>query len=357
MVFESNNKYKVLGLMSGSSLDGLDLAFCKFENENKRWNFTIVKAETIPYTDDWLLRLKNAHLLSGNKLIQTHIEYGRLLGDYSKNFLLKYNLNPDFIASHGHTVFHQPELGYTFQLGDGQSISSNSDCKVISDFRTKDISIGGQGAPLVPIGDKFLFSNYEYCLNLGGIANISFTENNKRIAFDICPVNQVFNHLSKQLGLSYDDEGKIARSGKLNNDLLTQLNCDPYYHQAPPKSLSNQYVFDHFIELVDGFDDKAENKMRTVSEHVAVQISNSIHNKPIGKILVTGGGAYNSFLIEQLNNSTNHEFIIPGSQIIDYKEALIFAFMGVLRTRGEVNCLSSVTGAKNDCCGGIVFHS
>lgn len=356
MVLESNNKHQILGLMSGSSLDGLDLAFCEFENKNNQWNFAIVKAETISYSDNWLLRLKNAPLLTGRKLIQTHIEYGRLLGDYSKIFLSKYNLDPDFIASHGHTVFHRPELGYTFQLGDGQTLSSTLGCKVISDFRTKDVSIGGQGAPLVPIGDKFLFCNYEYCLNLGGIANISFTENKKRIAFDICPVNQVFNHLSKQIGLLYDDEGKIARSGKLINDLLTQLNSDPYYSQSPPKSLSNQYVFDHFIKLIDDFDDTAENKLRTVSEHVAVQISNSIHNKPIGKILVTGGGAYNSFLIEQLNNSTNHEFILPGSQIIDYKEALIFAFMGLRKMLGEVNCLSSVTGAKNDCCGGIVFH-
>ncbi len=349
--------YKVLGIMSGSSLDGVDLTYCEFKNDQNGWRYQLIKAETIPYSEYWIQVLASSPNFTDTKLANAHTEYGRYLGNITHNFLLKYSLNPDIIASHGHTVFHAPERGFTFQLGEGQAIADQCGHTVVCDFRSKDISLGGQGAPLVPIGDEYLFNEYDYCLNLGGIANISFKKDNKRIAFDICPANQMINYLSGQIGKPYDDQGKIARSGRVNHALLAKLNKDPFYTLNPPKSLSNQYVQDQFIRLIDVFNDSIENKLHTVTEHIVIQISNAIKDSKLGKLLITGGGAYNTFLIDKLRELIPPlEIILPDKQLIDFKEALIFGFMGVLRIRNEVNCLSSVTGSKMDCSGGVIFY-
>jgi len=343
--------------MSGSSLDGVDLAYCEFIKKSNAWQYYIGKAETIPYNEQWIDSLFSATIISGNDLQDLHIKYGKYLGEISHQFLSKHKLKVDFIASHGHTIFHEPERGFTFQLGEGQSIADQSGYTVVCDFRTKDISLGGQGAPLVPIGDEYLFNEYDFCLNLGGIANISFIKDNKRTAFDICPANQMINYLSGQIGKPYDDQGKIARSGKVNHALLAKLNKDPFYTLNPPKSLSNQYGQDQFIRLIDTYHDSTENKLRTITEHIAIQIAKTIDDNEPGKLLITGGGAYNTFIIDKLRELiTPLEIILPDKQLIDFKEALIFGFMGVLRIRNEVNCLSSVTGAKVDCSGGVIFY-
>lgn len=356
MQLPDKNHYHILGIMSGSSLDGVDFAFCEFKKTKNKWNYQIIHAETIPYSAYWIDRLKSSSDLSGNELIKTHIEYGQFLGEISKEMINKHGFKPDTIASHGHTVFHEPDSGFTYQLGDGQTLAVKSGQTVVCDFRSKDISLGGQGAPLVPIGDEQLFGDYKACLNIGGIANISYNSEGKRIAYDICPANQLLNYLANQFGELYDDEGKHAESGIIIHDLLNKMNNDPFYLLNSPKSLSNQYVSEKFLRILKNSNDSIENKLRTTAEHIANQITIAINNINRGDILITGGGAYNSFLINLIKAGVSANVVIPNSKLIDFKEALIFAFMGMLRIRNEVNCLASVTGAKSDSSGGIIFH-
>ena len=349
--------YNVLGIMSGSSLDGVDLAFCEFTtDDNGTWKFEIIKAETLAYENFWITILKDLPFSSGKDLVKYDIKYGKYLAGKITSFLSKHKLTPDFIASHGHTIFHRPADGYTFQLGNGQALASATGLTVISDFRTKDIQHGGQGAPLVPVGDELLFNEYDACLNLGGIANISFTENHQRKAFDICPANQLLNHLASQMKIDYDEDGNLAKSGEVNNKLFDLLNADNYYDKNYPKSLGNEYVRDHFIPLLDGTRISLIDKLATVVEHIAFQIGISTVHLQEGKILVTGGGTHNSYLMDRLGKLTKQKFVIPNEQLIDFKEALIFAFMGVLRMRNEINCIASVTGAIKDCSGGVIFY-
>lgn len=351
-----NKSYKVLGIMSGSSLDGVDLAYCEFNFDGHSWNYNLVNGETIHYNKFWIENLIDAPKLNNEKLKQLHKTFGLFLGTLSNTFLSGHNLHADFIASHGHTIFHAPEKGFTFQLGDGRAIAAVCNMPVISDFRSKDIAMGGQGAPLVPVGDAFLFDEYDFCLNIGGIANVSYNKEGQRIAFDICPANQLLNHLSQKLGKPYDSSGKLAKSGKVNPELLAKLSSDTFYQQSHPKSLSNQYVQEKFIKSIDDFDDTIENKLRTVVEHIVEQISRIFDRDGSGAMLVTGGGAHNDFLVNEMKEKLAVEVILPGKRIIDFKEALVFAFLGVLRYRNEVNCLASVTGAKSDSSCGVIYH-
>ena len=351
--------YRVLGLMSGTSLDGLDIADCIFRFDNHKWLFEIKETIMIPYTNDWINRLKDAPNLSGFNLIQLDKEYGVYLGNQVKEFLKKDSVNVDFVASHGHTVFHQPSLGVTFQIGNGSSLANISGLKVINDFRSLDVALGGQGAPLVPIGDKLLFGDFDACLNLGGFANISFEKDEKRIAFDICPVNILLNKICEDhFDVKYDDKGKLSESGEIDKQLLQQLNDLPFYTEAYPKSLGKEWVDSNIIPLIEKINCCRENLLRTVTEHIALQLSNVL-SKYVSSdkdILVTGGGTYNSFLIERIKQFSSCNVIIPEFKLIDFKEALIFAFLGVLRTRNEINCLASVTGALKDSSGGIIHE-
>jgi len=347
--------YNVIGLMSGTSLDGLDIAYCNFIiDELDKWNFKIIHAETIKYDDIWIKKLSSAEKSTALAISLLNVEFGNYLGNQTKDFINKYNIKPDFIASHGHTIFHQPDKGLTLQIGSGAAIAAVTSCTVINDFRTLDVALGGQGAPLVPIGDKLLFNEYDFCINLGGFANISFEDGNQRIAFDICPVNIVFNYLTQQIGLPYDDEGKMASEGELNDELFDNLELLSYYHQNYPKSLGKEWVLKEFIPILNSFDISIKDKLRTVSQHISSQIKNVMQSKPHANVFVTGGGAYNTFLINTLKLNSDFKIIIPEREIIDFKEALIFAFLGVLRIRGEINCLKSVTGAKKDNCGGYI---
>lgn len=348
------SEYHVIGLMSGTSLDGLDVARCLFQLQNGKWNYRIEEAKTYPYPLELKQKLADAEKLSGLDLMFFHNEYGRLLGDYVNDFIGKNKSSVDFIASHGHTIFHQPHKGLTFQIGSGASIAAETGITTICDFRRLDVALGGQGAPLVPIGDKLLFGDYAYCLNLGGFANISYDdESGKRQAYDICPVNIVINHLVAERGLTYDPQGEIARKGKVNPGLLKALDSLKFYQQVGPKSLGKEWVWSELLPCMEQFSISLEDKLRTFYEHVTSQIQ-----RILGKgedILITGGGAHNIFLIELFRSTLKQKITVPDTKIIDFKEALIFAFLGVLRFRSEMNCLSSVTGAKVDNSGGIIY--
>ncbi len=348
--------YSAIGLMSGSSLDGLDLAYCLFSQKDDQWHYEIKVAETIAYAPEWkdlLLKLPDQR---AKNLVEADLNYGRYLGEACHAFCGKHGLNPDLIASHGHTIFHEPAKGYTYQLGNGQALASTTNKLTISDFRIKDIQLGGQGAPLVPIGDRLLFSEYDFCLNLGGIANISFDDQGKRVALDICAANQLLNYLSHQLGKAYDANGSIAQLGMLDNNLFEALNRDPYFKATFPKSMSNQKVMQSFIKQIDGFDIPIANKLYTAVKHIAFQINQITSIKPKANMLVTGGGAHNTFLLKAIQYETGIDCIVPHAQLVDFKEAMVFAFMGVLRHIGAINCLASATAAKQDSCGGNIFH-
>ncbi len=349
-------KYTALGIMSGSSLDGIDLALCEFIKKNEQWSFNIIKADTLPYSEEWKITLRSLPEKKEKEIIETDIEYGRFLGMLVNDFLSGSPTKPDLIASHGHTIFHDPENGYTLQIGDGQTIARISGLPTVNNFRAKDIELGGQGAPLVPVGDQLLFSEYDFCLNIGGIANISYTKDGERRAFDVCPANQLLNYLSLQLGVPYDKDGFFAGLGKLDKELFDLLNSDPYYQKEKPKSLSNQYVLESFIHRIESRDSTVEDKLYTVVKHIAFQVDSAISPFQAGKMLITGGGAHNGFLVKAIELETKHTIVIPGKQIIDFKEALIFAFLGVLRIRNEINCLASVTGAREDSCCGDIFQ-
>lgn len=346
-----NKKTHIIGLMSGTSLDGVDIIYVSFDNE---YNFEIIHADTIPYPGTWKQDLQNAFNQSESEVNKLDLEYGKYLGNLVNTFISKNDIkNIDFIASHGHTIFHKPEEGYTLQIGDGKLISEITNQNVVCDFRTQDVQLGGQGAPLVPIGDKLLFAEYDYCLNLGGFVNISFDDNGVRKAFDICPVNIVMNHYTNQIGLEYDDAGKIASGGNINNKLLSELNGLPFYKDTNPKSLGYEFVVSTIFPMIDKYNLKLKDILRTFVEHVVFQVSEKIEGK--GKMIVTGGGAFNSFLINRLKEMSTVEIVIPDSTIINFKEALIFAFLGLRRIENKVNCLQSVTGAKKDHSSGVIY--
>lgn len=344
-----------LGIMSGTSLDGIDFALCSFFKKNNKWVYEIKKNKTYKYDDLWRNKLALAHSLNTIEILKLHKEYGFFIGQQANYFLTKTDIKVDFIASHGHTIFHQPEEGITFQIGDGACIAEKTELKTVSDFRNQDVVLGGNGAPLVPIGDEYLFPENDYCLNLGGFSNISLKEAGKRIAFDICPVNTIINYLSKKSNFDYDDKGKLAFKGRIKKPLLNELNDLKYYQQKAPKSLGREWLWNSFIPIVDSFNINIEDKLRTIYEHISIQITNKLNNKPESKVLVTGGGAYNDFLIELIKNKTHNILVLPSSQLIEFKEALIFAFLGLLRINNEVNCLSSVTGACRDHSSGIIY--
>lgn len=353
-MFKEN--YNVIGVMSGTSLDGVDLAHIIFIVKNNKWEFQILQCETISYTSEWFSKLKTAVGFSDPELQKLNKDYTLLLGEIIHYFIKKHKIeNLDAVCSHGHTILHQPQNGFTLQIGNLPEIAKYINQKVVCDFRVQDVAFGGQGAPLVPIGDKILFSEYDYCLNLGGFSNVSFEENYDRIAFDISPVNTVLNFYASQFGFDFDDKGQISKSGKLNFDLLEELNALKYYKKSYPKSLGFEFVKEIVFPLIENFNIPAEDKMNTFTEHIALQIALSLPVKN-GKILATGGGTYNDFLIERMQfHLPDIKIIIPDKKLLEFKEALIFGLLGVLKLRNEINVLKSVTGAKTDHSSGKIF--
>lgn len=341
-----------IGLMSGTSLDGLDVCYVKFEKSNQ-WNFQILSAETIKYPKKWEEKLRNIIHYSAEEISEINSSYGFYLGEKVTEFIAKNQIeNIDLIASHGHTVFHQPQKKFTLQIGDGRAIKLTTKIPVVYDFRMQDVLMGGNGAPLVPIGDDLLFQEYEACLNLGGFSNISLKVDNKRIAFDICPVNIVLNNLAQKRGKNYDEDGKIARLGTIDTELLAQLNNLKFYRENFPKSLGVEWVLEHVSSKFTK--QSTEDLLATFTEHSAIQIANTLNQFHLKNVLVTGGGSYHSYLIEKIKSKTTTEIIIPEKTIIDYKEALIFALMGVLRINNEINVLASATGSSENHSSGII---
>ncbi len=352
----NQQQFSALGLMSGTSLDGLDIAWVTFTVLPNGYNWKINAVETIDYPNDWENKLRDAHTLTPGELTNLDAAYGGFLGEAINEFISNKEITQlDFIASHGHTVHHQPENRITVQIGNGPQIMRKTALPVVCDFRVQDVLLGGQGAPLVPVGDALLFAKMDACLNLGGFANISYEKEGKHIAFDICPANIVLNQLANQLGLDYDFNGEKARMGNLIPDLLEGLNALSYFNQKPPKSLGREWVDENVLPLINT-KNEVQDVLHTYCEHIAMQIANSVKEINGNQILVSGGGAFNSYLNERMKAHTKVNFILPNNDIVTHKEALIFAFLGLLRWIGKANCLASVTGAVSDHSSGRIFR-
>ena len=358
--------YRVIGVMSGSSLDGLDIAFVELEETAGRWQFQILQAECMPYSNEWTSKLKNAIHLSAKDYMLLHAEYGHYIGKAVQTFIDKHELTYKvaLIASHGHTTFHMPPR-MTAQIGDGAAISAETGLPVVSDLRAVDVALGGQGAPMVPVGEQLLWPNTSLFLNIGGIANISI-KGTSYIAYDVCPANRVLNLLASRLGNAYDAGGQFAAKGQLNEALLEKLNALSYYQQAYPKSLANDFGTDVIYPMLLASGLSTEDLLRTYTEHIAIQIAGEVekHLTDITdanpSLLVTGGGALNTFLIERLQHhldAVRVQVDCPDENIIQFKEALIMGMLGVLRWREETTALSSVTGASRDSIGGSLWIS
>ncbi len=348
-------KYKVIGLMSGTSLDGVDLAACEFFKDKDKWRFTIHDARTFGYPPEWSVRLAELPSADALTFCLTHAEYGHFLGRLVSDFIGQTGFQPQLVASHGHTIFHQPDRRITVQIGLGSAIAAETGIPVACDFRSADVAMGGQGAPLVPIGDRLLFPEYQACLNLGGFANISYEKDESRIAFDICPVNIVLNMLASSKGLKFDENGELARSGKVDLSTLERLNSLEYYRKPPPKSLGREWMEQKLLPVLLEKELSAEDSLRTFCRHIAFQVNKARKNKPGDNILVTGGGAHNIFLMECIRNDGNCNYRLMSDQLTDFKEALVFAFLGLLRWKEENNILRSVTGSSRDHCGGVMY--
>ncbi|ULQ54929.1 anhydro-N-acetylmuramic acid kinase [Flavihumibacter rivuli] len=360
--------YKAIGLMSGSSLDGLDIAYVHFQETGGKWSMEIVAAECYPYTGEWVEKLKNAIHLSAQDYMLLHAEYGHYIGREVNRFIAAHHLEHkvDMIASHGHTTFHMPAQLMTGQIGDGAAIAAETGLPVISDLRALDVAFGGQGAPIVPIGEKLLLADYAFLLNIGGIANLSFRKDDQYFAFDICAANRVLNMLAQQEGLLMDAGGQLAAAGSLDPSLLGSLNGLEYYDQPYPKSLANDFGTDIVFPMVADAGLSTSDALHTYSVHIAAQLKRSLQEISTRegislagqKLLVTGGGALNGFLVEAIRNElagTGVEAVVPDRQLIEFKEAVIMALIGVLRWREEYNVLASVTGARRNSIGGALW--
>jgi len=364
--------YRVIGIMSGSSLDGLDIVFTELYENGGKWNYEIASAACYPYPGEWTEKLRSAISLNALEYQLLHTEYGHYIGQQVNRFIEENELHykAALISSHGHTTFHVPAKKMTAQLGDGAAIAAETGLPVVTDLRSLDIALGGQGAPIVPIGEKLLLGNYDYFLNLGGIANISFTGNSANsgyIAFDVCPANRVLNMLAHETGKEFDEGGLLASYGTIQEELLKKLNSLDYYSQPYPKSLANDFGTDTVYPIIKNAGINVNDALATYVEHIAIQIKKAIttlnnssrlttHDS---RLLATGGGVFNTFLAERISNHLqllNIELIIPDENLVNYKEALIMALIGVLRWRQEYTVLSSVTGATRDSIGGALWN-
>ena len=353
-----NSQYRVIGIMSGTSLDGVDVVFVRLFIHDGKWSFKLEKGQTIPYSDSWRGRLKKSIELNKAALDRLDEEYTVYLAQIVTAFIQENILeNLDFVCSHGHTILHRPDLGYTVQIGNLPLLADLIQHKVVCDFRVQDVLLGGQGAPLVPIGDRLLFDAYTACLNLGGFANVSYENNlNYRIAFDLCPVNVLLNEQASKLGLLYDPQGENAKEGTVFQPLLDALNALEYYAKTPPKSLGVEFVASEIQPLLDLYPLEPQDYLATLVEHIAIQIAKGIELPKKSTIIVTGGGAFNVYLMDRIRSyAPNYQFEVPDSLLVNYKEALIFALLGVLRIRDEVNTLASVTGASYDHSSGVIY--
>ena len=343
--------------MSGTSLDGVDLALCQFNEQNDKLKHKILYTKTIPYSDEWIDRLQNLTSASAREYVATDHAYGKYLGLLIKEFCQNINQKADYIGSHGHTIFHEPNLGYTAQIGNPTAIYAQCETPVIADFRSMDVQYGGTGAPLVPIGDQILFKNH-ICVNLGGIANLSYFKEGESVAYDISPFNILLNYIAQQTGQTYDKDGQIGSKGIVNVPLLQKLNNCKYYKKSFPKSLDKTWIENYFFPIINNFKIPLEDKQRTIVEHLMEQIHNRLkqaHDFTNQKVLFTGGGTHNLFFMNALQKRACYNIIIPSKELIDFKEALIFAFLAYRKTQNKHNVLAQVTGAKKNVSSGVLI--
>jgi anhydro-N-acetylmuramic acid kinase len=349
-------KIVVLGLMSGSSLDGVDLALCEFSGNNfKTWK--ILKGQTIEYSNELFNTLFNAQNLSAKDFVILDTQIADFYAQIINEFLSSENILPNFIASHGHTIFHDISNKITAQIGNGGAIAAQTNLPVVCDFRRTDVALGGQGAPLVPVGDRDLFGEYDVCINLGGIINITFKgENNTVYAYDICAGNQVLNYFARKKDLDFDREGLLAANGLPIFELLEKLNQLEFLDEAPPKSLDKFWIHELVIPLLESYNKPVEDILCTACHHIALQISKNLpKNIKNPNILLSGGGAFNSYLVGLIKNYCKGSVYIPNDDLINFKEALIFAYLGLLRWKNVHNTLKEVTGAKRTSCSGAIY--
>jgi anhydro-N-acetylmuramic acid kinase len=352
------NKLEIIGLMSGTSLDGLDIAHVIFNFKDEIIDFELLNYQTISFESSLLTKLQNATTFSVPQILMLDKELGSFYAEKVNEFIENFKIDKsqiNAIASHGQTIFHQPQNGFTYQIGCGSTLAFKTGIDVINDFRTLDVIAGGQGAPLVPIGDFYLFhSKAQAFLNIGGFTNISFKKNNEIIAFDICAGNLPMNEAVKSIGLSYDKEGEIARKGTINFRIIEELQELPYFKQSPPKSLGTEWLESEFNTIISKID-KLEDKLRTLVEFTTIEILRVLDSEKIKSVYITGGGAKNTFLIERIKFFFKGEVLVPSEEIIDFKEAIVFAFLGARYLRNETTTVKSVTGAETEVCSGI-FH-
>ena len=354
----TKSKYRVIGLMSGTSLDGLDLAYCVFQPLKSGWRYSLEKTQSIRYSSQWLSKLSQAHTMTGEALMTLDAEYGTYMGKTARTFAERNKLKVDFICSHGHTVFHQPKKGFTTQIGNGYSLFAASGFPVVCDFRSQDVALGGEGAPLVPAGDKLLFHEYDVCLNMGGIANLSVDVKGSRIAYDICFCNMPLNILSEEVSKKFDKGGMMAAQGTVHTGVLQSLNKVYRKYNSKRPSLGREIFEKEIMTLLKDKTIALEDRLCTFTESAALEITRAIKShRPNARVLCTGGGAFNSYLISRMLEHGGDEvtFIIPDEDVVKFKEALVFGFLGVLRVRGENNCLKSVTSASRDSSSGTMI--
>ena len=348
------NEISAIGVMSGSSLDGLDICYCDYKYAESKWQFQNLKGETIPFPKDIYSQLINVGDFSGRKLTELDVRLGIWIGQMIRAFCRRHQYQPHVIGSHGHTVFHDPKGGYSIQIGSGQAIASFAKIPTINDFRSKDVLLGGTGAPLVPIGDKHLFSDYDVCINLGGIANLTINCEGATRAFDVVPCNQILNKIANRMGLAFDEDGKMASSGGVLKSWYGSLRTPYFYQKKGPKSISNEWVEQEVLSKLP----KQENPQDlafTFCKFVGDQIAESLSETVFNTVLLSGGGVHNKTLIRAIERALGVKVVIPKTEIINFKEALIFSFMAVLKLRKEVNVLKSVTGALKNSSSGVYY--
>ena len=354
-------KYNIVGVMSGTSMDGLDIAHCTLEEQEEgKWSYSINAATTISYGEKWRLRLSKLRHQNSMIFHKTDRYYGQFIGENIKQFLTDNKLEADLVSSHGHTVFHQPENNITVQIGDGNSIYAYTGIPTVTNFRALDVIMGGEGAPLVGVADQMLFGEYAMCLNLGGFANISSDINGNRVAYDVGPCNIVLNRIAREFDQEYDKDGEIAERGAIDYDLLSDLNEIEFYSYEPPKSLGREWISTNFWSHVRNSVAKKEDKMKTLVDHIAQQVGNNVEDlcggEPAGKrLLITGGGAFNNTLISHIKTHTEAEVVVPDAMLVDYKEALAFALLGILRVQNKTNVYKVATGAKESTVSGSLY--
>jgi len=366
---EAVSSYRVLGLMSGSSLDGIDWCMANFVFTKGVWTFQIEGCGMLDYSSELVGRFTRGHQLSVHEVMLLQDEFSRLSTRAALEAITQWG-RPLLIAEHGHTLVHRPELGYTWQINAAPMLSARLRLPVVSDFRRVDVAMGGQGAPLVPYGDAMLFSRYAACLNLGGIANLSFDQNGKRIGFDVCFANQVLNRLAQNLGLPFDKGGAIAAQAKNSAGeqsrqrvarALSEWSSIDLSRPFPPPSLGRETLETDIIPRFESSGLSAEDALWAWCEHIAECVLHYLKFNPAeGKILVTGGGAFNQFLMECLRAAAakkpEFKWEKGTDALITHKEALLFGFLGLLRFLGLNNVDASYTRSSSSHSAGCIYN-